>query len=97
MIDVENPEKKGASELLYSIQRIITSRDTSAMNWHTAQSGSGGSTIVLLGIFVHDWDEPADDPRTQNRREVHSSLIHNGVACCCRRDSGSWDGFRLEG
>jgi hypothetical protein len=59
-------------------------------DWHTAHSGSGGSTIVLLGVFVHDWDEPAADPRTLNRREVHSSPIHDGVACCCRRDSSFW-------
>jgi hypothetical protein len=59
-------------------------------DWHTAQSGSGRPTIVLLSVFVNDWDEPAADPRTLNRREVHSSPIHDGVACCCRGDSSFW-------
>jgi hypothetical protein len=40
----------------------------------------GLPSIVFLGVFVHDWDEPAVDPQTQNRREVDSSLVHDGVA-----------------
>jgi hypothetical protein len=52
-------------------------------DWHTALSGSGGSTSVLLGVSEHDLDGPAADPRIRNRRpEIDSSPVHVGVACC---------------
>jgi hypothetical protein len=51
-------------------------------DWHTARSGSGGSTSVLLGVSEYDLDERAADPRIRNRREVDLSLVHVGVACC---------------
>jgi hypothetical protein len=51
-------------------------------DWHTARSGSGGSSSVLLGVSKHDLDGRAADPRIRNRREVDSSLVHVGVACC---------------
>jgi hypothetical protein len=51
-------------------------------DWHTARSGSGGSASVLLGVSEHDLDGPAADPWTRSRREVHSSPVHVGVACC---------------
>jgi hypothetical protein len=45
-------------------------------DWHTARSGSGGSSSVLLGVSEHDLDGRAADPRIRNRREVDSSLVH---------------------
>jgi hypothetical protein len=51
-------------------------------DWHTARSGSGGSSSVLLGVSEHDLDGRAADPWIRNRREVDSSLVHVGVACC---------------
>jgi hypothetical protein len=51
-------------------------------DWHTARSGSGGSTSVLLGVSEYDLDERGADPQIRNRREVDSSLVHVGVACC---------------
>jgi hypothetical protein len=52
-------------------------------DWHTASSGSGESTSVLLGVSEHDLDGPAADPRIRNRRpEIDSSPVHVGVACC---------------
>jgi hypothetical protein len=51
-------------------------------DWHTARSGSGGSTSVLLGVSEYDLDERAADPQIRNRRKVDLSLVHVGVACC---------------
>jgi hypothetical protein len=51
-------------------------------DWHTARSGSGGSTSVLLGVSEYDLDERAADPQIRNRREVDLSLVHDRVACC---------------
>jgi hypothetical protein len=51
-------------------------------DWHTARSGSGGSTSVLLGVSEYDLDERAADFQIRNRREVDLSLVHVGVACC---------------
>jgi hypothetical protein len=49
---------------------------------YTARSGSGGSSSVLLGVSEHGLDGRAADPRIRNRREVDTSLVHVGVACC---------------
>jgi hypothetical protein len=42
----------------------------------------GQLVFKIFDVSEYDLDGQAADPRIQNRKEVDSSPIHVGVACC---------------
>lgn len=84
------PECNDSKLIIYlgctSLALCNSSNGDCGLAYRTERRGVEGlPSIVFLGVFVHDWDEPAVDLRTQNRREVDSSLLstrrrHDGVA-----------------